>query len=176
MNSSKQCFIALGSNLGDPKKHLQEAIDEFRENTLFDHLLISKFYTSKPHGPQDQADYINAAVYFETTLDAEPLLDFLQNIETRQGRDRKNAKRWGARTLDLDILFYNDETIETQRLSVPHPRICERAFVLLPLKDLTTQLNIDLNYNQTTSIQDCIDQLTQSELNNIQEIKLCQSE
>ena len=90
-------------------------------------------------GPQDQPDYINAVVEVSTALAAEQLLDELQKIEQEQGRVRK--ERWGARTLDLDILLYGNEVINTERLIVPHSGISERNFVLYPLRDL-----VDLNF------------------------------
>ncbi len=166
------CFVALGSNLGDSEKILQTAIETLESYKQISKILISKFYQSRPHGPQDQPDYLNAAAYFKTSLEPEALLNILQKIENENGRERKDVTRWGARTLDLDLLFYDDETIKTERLTVPHPRICERAFVLLPLHDLMQKLKIDLNLDKQTSIQDCIDQLPKDELDNIQETDL----
>lgn len=173
MKAFNDCFVALGSNLGDSEKTLNKAIQSLAEHKQISNLTVSKVYKSKPHGPQDQPDYLNGAVYFQTRLEAEKLLDVLQNIENNNGRDRENSQRWGARTLDLDILFYNDEMINTERLTVPHPRICERAFVLLPLLDLMQKLGRNLNFNEKTSIQDCMGRLPQSELDNIQETSLC---
>ena len=90
-------------------------------------------------GPQDQPDYINAVIKISTNLTAEHLLDELQNIENKQGRVRK--QRWGARTLDLDLLLYGDDVINTERLIVPHSGISERNFVLYPLNEL-----VDVNF------------------------------
>ncbi|MEH6457259.1 MAG: 2-amino-4-hydroxy-6-hydroxymethyldihydropteridine diphosphokinase [Cocleimonas sp.] len=165
------CYVALGSNMGDSRAYLQQAIDDLVAHQNIHNLNVSLFYQSKPHGPQDQPDYLNAAVAFYTELTPEPLLDLLQKIENDNDRVREGVVRWGARTLDLDLLFYADQTIKTKRLIVPHPRICERAFVLFPLRDLLgTKATSSLKINQTTSILDCIDALSNEELNNIEEL------
>ncbi len=167
------CYVALGSNLGDSQAYLQKVISAMNSHPHIHSLDISHFYQSKPHGPQDQSDYINAAVYFMTSLGAEELLDVLQQIENDHDRVRENVERWGARTLDLDLLFYGDQTIETPRLTVPHPRICERAFVLYPLRDLVDGLDEsdkDLKINKTTTLQNCIDKLPEAEINNIKDL------
>ena len=132
---------------------------------------VSNFYQSKPHGPQDQPDYLNAVVVFNTDLKPDALLDLLQKIENNNDRVREGVVRWGARTLDLDLLFYGYDVINTKRLIVPHPRIGERAFVLFPLRDLLdVKMTSNLKINQTSSILDCIDSLSNEELNNIKEL------
>lgn len=160
------CYVALGSNLGDSQGYLNKAIKALQEHQAITNLTISKVYQSKPHGPQDQPDYINAAVRFTTPLEAEKLLDLLQEIENKNKRVRDGVVRWGARTLDLDLLFYSDEIINTKRLAVPHPRICERAFVLLPLRDL----GADLKINKTSTIKNCIENLSSNALKDIKEM------
>jgi 2-amino-4-hydroxy-6-hydroxymethyldihydropteridine diphosphokinase len=157
--------------LGDSKAYLQKAFHALDSHAELSALNLSSIYKSKPHGPQDQPDYFNAVVKFETKLPAETLLDLLQSIENENKRVRKGVVRWGARTLDLDLLFYGDEKIETKRLSVPHPRICERAFVLLPLRDLLAGDIADLKINAKTTIKDCIDKLSTASLNDIKEIE-----
>ncbi len=164
-----RCYIALGSNMGDSFSYLQQAISDLTTHPDISNLTTSLFYKSKPHGPQDQPDYLNAAVSIETTLDAESLLDVMQKIENDNDRVREGVKRWGARTLDLDLLFYGNEKINTKRLTVPHPRICERSFVLYPLRDLLKESKDDLMINQSTTIQDCIAHLSDTEKNNIME-------
>ncbi len=168
------CYVALGSNLGDSQTYLNNAIDALKSSLLIKQLEVSPFYKSKPHGPQDQPDYLNAVVRFMTTYQSESLLDFLQNIENNNLRVRKGVVRWGARTLDLDLLFFGEETINTKRLTVPHPRICERAFVLLPLRDLQADLDIDLELvlkkSTSSTIESCIDALPESAL---KDISLC---
>lgn len=162
-DQAKFCYVALGSNLGDSLSYLQSAASALSQHEKIAKLETSRVYQSKPHGPQDQPDYFNAAVSFETTLESEALLDVLQSVENTHQRERENMIRWGARTLDLDLLFYAEELIHTKRLSVPHPRICERAFVLLPLKDLEAE---SLKVNENDTISDCIDRLPEAELQN----------
>lgn len=130
-------FIGLGSNLDEPLSQLKKAIDSLRQSENIELRNVSSFYSSSPMGPQDQPDYINAVVELSTELSAENLLDCLQKIENQQGRVR--SERWGARTLDLDILLYGDEVINTARLIVPHCGISERDFVLYPLRDLVDE-------------------------------------
>lgn len=167
------CYVALGSNLGDSDKHIMEGLQALANHSDIDFIKTSLFYQSKPHGPQDQPDYINAAVEFKTTLKPEALLDELQKIENENGRVREGVERWGARTLDLDLLFYGDETINTKRLTVPHPRICERVFVLYPLRDLlsatTTEDQKDLKINDKSTLNDCIANLSEKDKNEIKE-------
>jgi len=137
----KPAFIALGSNLGDPLINVEKAMDRLAAHDSIDVTGQSPWYRSLPVGPGAQPDYVNGAAEIKTTLDAESLLDVLQAIESDLGRERSVA--WAARTIDLDLLWYNDETIHTDRLIVPHPRICDRNFVLLPLSDLAPELLLD---------------------------------
>ncbi|KZN51996.1 2-amino-4-hydroxy-6-hydroxymethyldihydropteridine diphosphokinase [Pseudoalteromonas luteoviolacea] len=132
-------YIGLGANLVDPQAQLIKAVNALNTHPAFNELVVSSFYGSKPMGPQDQPDYVNAVARFETLLAPEAVLDQLQDIELRQGRVRKD-ERWGPRTLDLDILLFNDETISTKRLTVPHYGLCDREFVVFPLLELTPQL------------------------------------
>ena len=127
-------FIGLGSNLDNPLSQLKDAVEQLKLAKGMEFIAVSGFYTSPPMGPQDQPDYVNAVAKVTTDLSAEQLLDELQKIENEQGRVRK--ERWGARTLDLDILLYGADVINSQRLTVPHCGISERNFVLYPLKDL----------------------------------------
>jgi 2-amino-4-hydroxy-6-hydroxymethyldihydropteridine diphosphokinase len=98
----------------------------------------SPFYRSKPVGPQDQPDFVNGAALLDTRLEPLALLDHLQAIEQAHGRQR--LKRWGPRTLDLDLLLYGSQTFEDERLTLPHPELSNRDFVLQPLLDLTPDL------------------------------------
>lgn len=155
------CYVALGSNLGDSVNHIMSGLQALANHSELDSLSVSHFYKSKPHGPQDQPDYINAAVEFKTTLKAEALLDELQKIENENGRSRKGVERWGARTLDLDLLLYGDKSINTERLTVPHPRICERAFVLYPLRDLIKEQDKEgLKISEEATLNECIAKLS----------------
>ncbi|AOS97098.1 2-amino-4-hydroxy-6-hydroxymethyldihydropteridine pyrophosphokinase [Microbulbifer aggregans] len=133
-------FIGLGSNLANPEQQLRGALKSMDAVAQTRVLRCSSFYLSAPVGPGDQPDYINAVAELETGLDAEALLDALQAIEADHGRER--SVRWGARTLDLDILLFGQETIRTDRLQIPHPRIGERNFVLVPLAELARALTL----------------------------------
>ena len=166
------CYVALGSNIGDSIVYLMAGLQALANHSELDFLNVSRFYQSKPHGPQNQPDYINAAVEFETTLEAEALLDELQKIENDNDRLREGVERWGARTLDLDLLFYGDELINTERLTVPHPRICERPFVLYPLRDLLKDKGDqeeNLKITKKTSLNDCIAKLSNKAKSEIKE-------
>jgi len=132
-------FIALGSNLAEPLSQVNNALAALARIPGSRIVATSSFYRTPPLGPQDQPDYLNAAVALETTLSAEALLDNTQRIELEQGRVRK-AERWGPRTLDLDIMLFGDATINTGRLTVPHYDIKNRAFMLLPLSEIAPAL------------------------------------
>lgn len=148
----KRCFIGLGSNLGDSRAILQHAVAAL--SALGD-IRVSDLYASPPMGPQDQPDYMNAVVELLTTLSPLALLDELQRIENESGRVR--LRRWGERTLDLDLLLYADEQIQNERLTVPHIGISQRDFVVLPLLDLTSNIVIE---QQLLQDLDCVQQPT----------------
>ena len=132
-------FIALGSNLAEPLTQVNNALAALARIPGSRVVATSSFYRTQPLGPQDQPDYLNAAVALETTLSAEALLDNTQRIELEQGRVRK-AERWGPRTLDLDIMLFGDATINTERLIVPHYDMKNRGFMLLPLSEIAPAL------------------------------------
>jgi 2-amino-4-hydroxy-6-hydroxymethyldihydropteridine diphosphokinase len=128
-------YIGLGSNLENPRRQVETALlelGEFDDCGVQDH---SSFYRSKPVGPQDQPDFINAVARLSTRLEPEALLDALQELERRHHRIR-GGLRWGPRSLDLDLLLYDDREIHTPRLQVPHPEIANRTFVLVPLREV----------------------------------------
>jgi 2-amino-4-hydroxy-6-hydroxymethyldihydropteridine diphosphokinase len=143
-----KAFIGLGSNLSglsegihhSPRNQVNEAIKKISQCADITLLKTSSYYQTPAIGPGEQPDYINAAIKIETCLDAYELLEVLQLIETQQGRVR--TERWGARTLDLDILTYDQRIETTPQLTLPHPRAHERAFVLAPLVDLSPDLVI----------------------------------
>jgi 2-amino-4-hydroxy-6-hydroxymethyldihydropteridine diphosphokinase len=133
-------FIAFGSNLGDRLGHLHAGRLGLEAHAG---IVISKsrvFETDPVGGPDNQGAYLNAVVELETELEAHDLLRVLLEIERSRGRERR--ERWGPRTLDLDVLLYGDQIIQTPDLTVPHPRLHERAFVLEPLGDLVPDLEI----------------------------------
>lgn len=131
-------YVALGSNLANPVAQLRQAVETLQKSTK--NLQVSSFYGSKPLGPQDQPDYVNAVVKFDTDLAPFELLDWLQSIENAQGRIR--LRRWGERTLDLDILLYGNEIIQNNRLTVPHYDMQNREFVIVPLYELAPNLEL----------------------------------
>lgn len=132
-------YIGLGSNLSQPIEQVKAAIAEIKKVAQSNVIKVSSLYLSKPMGPQDQDDYVNAVLALETTLAPLALLDALQNIENKAGRVRKE-NRWGARILDLDIILFGNEIISTERLVVPHYGMKEREFVLLPLAEIAADL------------------------------------
>jgi len=137
-------YIGLGSNLDKPRQQLVKAkaslADIEKTKLLADSGLFQSKAMTMPGDNQPQADYINAVVKLQTLLDPHVLLDKLQAIEIKQERVR--TKRWGARTLDLDILMYDDLQVSDERLTLPHPGISERDFVLYPLSKIENNLNV----------------------------------
>lgn len=130
-------YIGLGSNLGDSRKILTEAVAKL---AALGRVKTSKLYQSPPMGPQDQPHYLNAVVRLETDLAALDLLDELQKIEQESGRVR--LRHWGERTLDLDMLLYGQQQITHERLTVPHVGLLERDFVIIPLLDLDKNIHV----------------------------------
>lgn len=137
------CYISLGSNLGDPLVHIQTALETIHSHSNLTVLQISSFYQSEaltmPESPP-QNDYINAVAQLETFLSADQLLQKLNEIEASQGRERN--EKWGARTLDLDILLYGDLQIQTEKLIIPHLQIKHRNFVIHPLFEIAGDIDI----------------------------------
>jgi len=133
-------YVALGSNLDDPDMQLQRAVDEIDSTPDIRVTGCSRLYRSDPVGPEGQPDYCNAVVEIETALPSLELLDALQAIEQQHGRER--SLRWGPRTLDLDILLYSNDKIQTARLTVPHYQMHVRNFVLCPLADIVPELRL----------------------------------
>lgn len=134
-------YIAIGSNLGDPVAQAQLAIQQLTLLPKSRLIAASSLYSSTPMGPQNQPDYINAVAAIETELTPLELLDCTQRIELEQGRVRK-SERWGPRTLDLDIVLYGNEVIETERLTIPHYGMKVREFVLYPLAEIAPNLTL----------------------------------
>ena len=132
-------YIGLGSNLADPAVQIKAARQEIAALANVQELAFSSLYQSPPMGPQNQPDYVNAVMAIVTTLPPLDLLRCLQKIEHDQGRIR-TGERWGARTLDLDLLLYGDALIAMPDLIVPHAGLSERAFVLYPLSEIAPQL------------------------------------
>lgn len=138
MSGATEAWIGLGSNLEDPLRQLATAVAGLAALPGTRLIEQSPFYSSRPMGPQDQPDYVNGVALLQTSLAAEPLLDELQRLEQQHGRTRE--RHWGPRTLDLDLLLFGGETLATSRLTVPHPGIAERDFVLRPMLDIRPDL------------------------------------
>ena len=138
------CYIGLGSNLsnelGSPVEHLQQAIAAMQEHEQVCKVRVSSFYASAPMGPQDQPDFVNAVASFETTLTPVELLAFCQQLEQQALRAR--MRRWGERSLDVDILLYGEAQIAEPQLTIPHVGLLERNFVLIPLRELAADIMI----------------------------------
>lgn len=132
-------YIGLGSNLATPVEQIKAARTELAAIAEIKELAFSGLYRSSPMGPQDQPDYVNAVMAIATDLSPIDLLRCLQHLENRHGRVR-NGQRWGARTLDLDLLLYGDQRIDLPDLSVPHVGLSERSFVLYPLYEIAPHL------------------------------------
>lgn len=132
-----EVYIGLGSNLESPEEKINSARDVISNHRGIKAVKFSSLYKSPPMGPQDQPDYVNAVMCVESGFSAIELLKILQKIEHNFGRTRKGV-RWGARTLDLDILLYADQNIDMPDLVIPHTGLAERAFVLYPLQEIAS--------------------------------------
>lgn len=150
-------YIALGSNLAHPLQQVKAALEALEHLPRTRLILCSSFYRTKPLGPQNQPDFLNAVVALDTLLPAEQLLDHTQAIERNQGRVRKD-EHWGPRTLDLDIMLYGDQVIHTDRLTVPHYGLKEREFMLYPLAEIAP----DLIFPDGESLTSCLKRVSKN--------------
>ena len=149
-----KAYLGLGTNMGDRLEYLNSACILLSEYENINITKKSKIYETKAWGYTDQADFLNMCLEINTSLDEFQLLEICGQVE--QKLDRKRIIRWGPRTIDVDILFFNDIILNNEKLSIPHPRISERAFVLIPLMDLNTNLviknkTIDVYLNSLSS-------------------------
>jgi len=131
-----RAYIGVGSNLDDPVRQVSAAIEAL--GSLGEVSAVSSLYRTQPWGKTDQPAFVNAVVALETTLRPHALLGALKRLETQLGRAR-TSERWGPRRIDFDILMYGDEEIDDGDLVIPHPRLHERAFVLVPLAEIAPQ-------------------------------------
>jgi len=138
MLTKNRCYIALGSNLDNPSKQVLTAIDEIANIAHTNLLAASGLYKTSPVGPIKQDDFINAVIEVETSLSSQVLFDQLCQIEKQHQRIRN--ERWGPRTLDCDMLMFGDLIQQTAELTLPHPRMIERLFVLIPLQEIAENL------------------------------------
>ena len=134
----KRAYLGIGSNLGDKRKYIEDAVGKLKKNELIREVRCSKLLVTKPYGGVEQDDFLNGAIEIETLLSPMELLTFLQQLEQEAHRERK--VHWGPRTLDLDILFYDNEIIDTVELHVPHIDMENRDFVLKPMVEIAPYL------------------------------------
>jgi 2-amino-4-hydroxy-6-hydroxymethyldihydropteridine diphosphokinase len=139
--SKNLVWLGLGGNLGDPQDAMAKALRAIDADAQTRVSVVSSIYRTPPWGRKDQPDFQNAAAGVETTRTPRELLDLC--LEAERGLKRVRAERWGPRTIDLDILLFDDLTIDQPGLQVPHPRMTERAFVLLPLSEIAPELQVD---------------------------------
>jgi 2-amino-4-hydroxy-6-hydroxymethyldihydropteridine diphosphokinase len=135
-------FVGIGSNLGEPERQIAAALEQLAAEEGIELVAVSTLRQTEPVGYLDQPNFLNGAAQLETELPAGELLERLLAIEARLGRVRGEGPRFGPRTIDLDLLLYGDETIDEPGLTVPHPRLAERRFVLEPLAELAPGLEI----------------------------------
>jgi len=134
-------WVGLGSNLRDPLAQVGQALGRLGETDGIDMLKRSSLYRTPPWGDKHQDDFVNAVAKIKTSLEPLPLLHHLQAIENDMGRQR-NDRRWGPRLIDLDLLLYGDLQIHSEKLEIPHPRMHERAFVLVPMFEIDRDVEI----------------------------------
>lgn len=147
-----RAFLGLGSNLGDRLAHLQAAVDGLAGTPGIEVVAVSPVYETAPVGGPPQDHYLNAVVALDTELTPRDLLNIAQRLEA--GEHRVRAERWGPRTLDVDVLLVGDEVVDEPDLVVPHPRLTERAFVLVPLSDLAPEWVTSIPPDRTTDWAD----------------------
>lgn len=158
----KTAYLALGTNIEPREEHLTSALEMLKEDNRIFIRQHSSIYETAPVGYTDQADFLNMVIEVETSLSSIDLLDFCQNIERQLGR--KKVIRFGPRTIDLDILVYNQENRKTDVLTIPHPRMHERAFVLIPLHEIAPDL---LLYKGAKTVSDYIKELSESDIKDV---------
>lgn len=158
-------YIGLGTNIEPRKKYLDEALEQMKKASITI-CKQSSVYETAPVGYADQADFLNMVIEAKTSLSSFSLLERLQEIERMLGRKREI--RFGPRTIDLDILLYNQENSEIERLILPHPRMAERAFVLIPLKEIAPDLHIQA-FGKT--VRGLVEELNKEDLEGVRKWK-----
>jgi 2-amino-4-hydroxy-6-hydroxymethyldihydropteridine diphosphokinase len=137
-----EALIALGGNVGDVRETLQRAVEMLCDGVEISLLARSSDYRTPPWGVEDQPPFINCAILAVTEMAPHALLARAQAVERSFGRDRTRERRWGPRTLDIDLIAYDNAAVDTPDLTLPHPRALERAFVLLPLSEIAPERRI----------------------------------
>ncbi|HSH24549.1 MAG TPA: 2-amino-4-hydroxy-6-hydroxymethyldihydropteridine diphosphokinase [Massilibacterium sp.] len=145
-----KAYLALGSNVGDRYYYLKQALQKVSATEEIEMTRMSSIYETDPVGYENQDCFLNMVIEVKTTFSPHDLLLYLQRVERELGR--KRDVRFGPRTLDLDILLYEEEKIETDSLQIPHPRMTERAFVLIPLKEINKDIVIPREHRSLTQL------------------------
>ena len=153
--SVKELYIGIGSNLHDPKKQVNAAIQKLLEQDEFNDLKVSKFYESEPMGPQDQGNYVNCVVRLKSGATPEDILLLFKGIESMMGREKSPVK-WSERIIDLDIILYGDLVYQSETLTIPHKDVADRAFVLQPLIDIDPEIFIPQKGYARDLIKSCL--------------------
>lgn len=136
-----KAYLGLGSNIGDTKENIDNAIDMLRNHEKVEVTKISSYYETEPVGYEDQDWFLNVVLEIDTTLKPYELLELCNLIEEKL--KRKRIIRWGPRTIDVDILLYEGFESNDEKLTLPHPRMTERAFVIIPLNEITSEIKIN---------------------------------
>ena len=152
-----RAFVAFGGNVGDARDTIARGIAQFCDGDRIRLIARSSDYRTPPWGKTDQAAFINACIAIDTGLTPLGLLDRAHEVERAFGRDRHKEERWGPRSLDIDLLTYGEETLDDPKLTLPHPRLFERAFVLVPLSEIAPDAVI-----AGRSLREVLDRLDQS--------------
>ncbi len=147
-------YVGLGSNMDNPQEQLQEAVKHIHNHEQVSVQTCSFLYESSPMGPQNQSNFINAVCQLNTSLTPIELLDFLQSVEQLHGRTRV-GERWGPRTLDLDILLFNNLRMDNDRLTLPHYGMADREFVLVPLFEIAPDLIMQDGRRISVWVKEC---------------------
>ncbi|MFB4165025.1 2-amino-4-hydroxy-6-hydroxymethyldihydropteridine diphosphokinase [Alteribacillus sp. JSM 102045] len=161
-------YLALGSNIGDRLHYLQQAVEKLQQDEEINIIQLSSIYETEPVGVTEQAPFLNMVLELYTSLEPKRLLETTQRIE--EELNRVKIKRWGPRTIDLDILLFNDENIRMDELSIPHPRMHERAFVLIPLNEIASTVIYPLNHKY---IQELAEDLSKKEKEGVRLWRSC---
>ncbi|WP_425446702.1 2-amino-4-hydroxy-6-hydroxymethyldihydropteridine diphosphokinase [Dethiothermospora halolimnae] len=136
-----RAYLGIGSNIGDTKKHIEDSIEMLRNNKKIEVIKISSKYETEPIGYTDQDWFLNVVVEIKTELEPYELLKYCNYIEDEL--KRKRIIRWGPRTIDVDVLLYGDYTSDDEKLTIPHPRMTERAFVMIPLYEIAKDIKVN---------------------------------
>ncbi|WP_455540072.1 2-amino-4-hydroxy-6-hydroxymethyldihydropteridine diphosphokinase [Terrisporobacter sp.] len=158
-----KAYLGLGTNMGDRENYLRQACAIINNHPNINILKVSKVYETKAWGLKEQDDFLNLCLEIETNLNPEELLKVCNSVESKLNRVR--LVRWGPRTIDVDILFFENIVSMDENLTLPHPRIIERAFVLIPLMDLNEDLLVD-----NKSISYYLNKLTKDEIEEVKEV------